>query len=104
MIVNWESSLFLLFLAICSDTIACIVLIRKLWIASELSTRRLAAHLGFVFGAILVESVLQFIGLAFGYPSYSMGFGVSFLIGRSIRSAAIWSFLFFLDGRHSEEK
>ena len=105
--MNWGPWLFLLALAICSDIVASVILIRKLRIAAELSRTGLARRLEYLFLGVLTEGVCQFIAAGFGYtvkPGYTVGFGISFWIGRAARSAAIWAFVIFMTGRHNGKR
>lgn len=91
--INWGPWLFLLILMICSDTILSVIISRSLWTVRGTDSRGLVRCLAIAFAAAALRALSEFIANAFGYivkPHYTIGFGLSFWIGRALWTGSLW--------------
>lgn len=90
--------LFLLFLVIISDTVACAI---GGYVVLSTNGNPTMRRLGIVLLALCAEVLCHLLANVFGYihkPEYTVGYAVTFWTGKAIRSVAIWMFVLHIVG------
>ena len=90
--------LFLLALAIISDTVACAIGSYTVLKANGNPTMR---RLGIALFGLFFETACQLAAYIFGFvhkPEYTVGFGVAYWSGRVVRSITLWMLVLHIVG------